>query len=386
MTARTKKGSKEETGKSTSGGVDSKDQLASLLNKYKDDHFNYQKRVDWKISTGSLLIDSEIGGISPSLIRMCGVNNSGKTPQTLELTRNFLKDVPNSKCLWFLAEGRGLSEENKTRCGLKFVYTPEEWEVGTVFVLESNIFEVFINAVKTLVKENPHNIKYAFVVDSVDGLQLRDDSKKEIGESSRVAGVPSLSKRMMQSLSLGMFKFGHLMILISQVTAEISLEMYAKKTDRGGSFSGGNTLLHAADYIFEFDSIHNGDIILDSPTGKFNDGKSNAIGRYARLFINKSIKETAKKKKIVYPIKYGRKPSGIWVEREIVDCLELWKLIPDTTWKSFSPSLLEELEGAGITDLPEKVQGINKMYSLVEERPDLRDFLYKKCLRMINGE
>ena len=222
--------------------------LNSVLEEYKDAHLNNEKRIEWRISSGSLLLDIYLGGgLGPSLVRMCGQNNEGKTPQTLEIVRQFLITVPNSKAFWVIAEGRGLSEENKERCGLKFVYKADEWEVGTVFVLESNIYEVFINAAKRLVNDNPEDIRYCFVVDSIDGLMLQADSIKEINEDNMVAGTPKLSKKMLQNISLKMFRFGHLMILISQVTAAIKLDRYEKQPNRGGDFSGGNSLLHGAD-------------------------------------------------------------------------------------------------------------------------------------------
>lgn len=372
---------KKEENEENKGEVDAnadKNLLSNLLKANKEDHYNYEERVEWRISTGSLLLDSATGGVSPSLWRLCGNNNSGKTPQMLEIVRNFLKDVPNSKALWVIAEGRGLSEENRQRCQLKFVYKPEDWDVGTVFVLESNIFELFINTVKTLVKDNPNKVKYAFVVDSVDGLILRDDSKKEITESSRVAGVPMLSKKMLQSLSLGMFKFGHFMGLISQVTSEIKLDPYTKTPNRGGTFSGGNSLLHGSDYIVSYEPSYASDFILDNPNGKFNDGKSIPIGQNVKIILSKSGKESSKKTQIIYPVKYGRKPSGIWVEREIGDLVLQWELAKKAgAWITFTPSFIEEVKSSGI-EIVEKIQGIDNFYAFFETNQLLVEYLVKK--------
>ena len=365
-----KKNEEEEDGKK-------KNQLGALLKEYKEEHLNYTDKVNWKCSTGSLLLDAATGMVSPGLWRLTGNNNSGKTPQTLEIVRNFLETVPNSKCLWVIAEGRGLSEENVARCGLKFVEDAEQWEIGTVFVLYSNIFELFIAAVKELVKENPDEIRYAFVVDSVDGLTLRDDAKKEVTENNRVAGIPALAKKMMQSLSLGMFRFGHWMGFISQVTAEIKLDQYAKTPDRGGNYSGGNSLLHAANIILNYGSSYAGDFILDNPNGKLNDGKSKPIGQEVRVEIGKALKEASKKQRLTYPIKYGRKPSGIWVEREVGDLVLAWGLaVKAGSWINFAEGTLIDLRRVE-PDFPEKVQGLDKFYKVFEEYPkatkDLRD-------------
>src|SRR5271165_4811449 len=78
----------------------SKDVLKNILEKNKDEHFNFQERVNWKTSTGSLILDLATGGVMPSLWRFCSKSNAGKTPEMLEIIRNIFKDVPNSKALW----------------------------------------------------------------------------------------------------------------------------------------------------------------------------------------------------------------------------------------------------------------------------------------------
>jgi len=361
--------------------------LKSILKEHKSEHFNFLERVDWKVSTGSLLLDVAMGGsINPCLMRVCGHNNEGKTPATLEILRNFLNTVPNSKGFWMIAEGRGLSKENQIRCGLNFVYKEDEWKPGTVFVLESNVFELFIKCVKDFVLENPEDIKYCFVVDSIDGLQLRDDRAKEITEANKVAGCPALSKKMLQSLSLGMFKFGHLMILLSQVTAEIKIEKYAKSPNRGGEFSGGNSLLHASDWILEFQKTgYNDDFILDNPSGKLNDGKSKPIGKWAKVIVQKSALEASRKQLIQYPIKYGRKPSGIWLESECVDMLLAFSLLEKNgAWLSWSHPLYEELKTVD-NEIPEQIQGMDKTRQYLESQPKITGYLVEKFKKTLSN-
>lgn len=367
--------------------LSSKDILSTALKDNKGEHYNFQERVDWKVSTGSLKLDVATGGVRPGLWRITGANNQGKTPQTLEVVRNILKDVPNSKCLWVIAEGRGLSIENRERCGLKFVTDPAEWEVGTVFVLETKIFELFIRTVKDLVTQNESKAVFAFVIDSLDGLILRDDSTKEITESNRVAGVPMMSKKMLQSLSLGMFKFGHWMGLISQVTSEIKIDPYAKTANRGGQFSGGNALLHGSDVILQYEAAYNGDFILDNPKGKFNDGKTKPIGQEVRVTLVKSLLEATKKTMITYPIRHARKPSGIWTEREIGDLLLAWELVEKTgeasSWLAVSESLQSEVKEQISLEMPKKIQGMEKVYAYLEENPALTTYLFKKFSDMM---
>jgi len=370
--------------------ITSSDILNSALKEHKEDHYNFEDTVSWHISTGSLLLDAATGGVSPSLWRLAGTNNCGKTPQMLEIIRNFLRDVKNSKALWVIAEGRGLSEENRTRCGLTFVTKPEDWKIGTVFILQTNVFELFIQVIKDLVKNNSEKIRFAIVVDSVDGLILRDDAAKEITESNRVAGVPMLAKKMLQSLSLGMFKYGHWMGLISQVTAEIKLDPYSKSPNRGGQFSGGNSLLHGSDVIIQYDSPYDGDFILDNPKGKFNDGKTKSIGQNVRCTLIKSLKETTKKVRVIYPIKFGRKPSGIWVEREVGDLLLAWELVKKTSegssWLVFDTQLIAEVKEKTGVVLPEKIQGLEKMYTILEENEVVTKHLFDKFVSLTLGD
>lgn len=363
----------------------SKNILSTVMKDASSEHHNATKKRDWRVSTGSLLLDVATGGIKPSLTRLCGTNNSGKTPQMLEIVRNILKDVPKSKALWVIAEGRGLSEENRARCGLKFVTNPEEWEEGTVFVLYTNIFELVIKIIKDLVKNNPNDNVYAFVIDSVDGLILRDDAAKEVTEANRVAGVPMLAKKMLQSLSLGMFTYGHWMGLISQVTAEIKLDPYSKAPNRGGMFSGGNSLLHGSDVIIQYEPAYPGDFILDKE-GKMNDGKTKVIGQNVKVTMIKSILEASKKTTVVYPIRYGRKPSGIWVEREIADMVLTWGLATRAgAWITFHDSLRKECADNKI-ELPEKIQGMDKLYAFFEENKAATEYLFSKFSDMLSTQ
>ena len=137
--------------------------LKGILEKRQEDHYNDEETVRWKISSGSLLLDAAMGGITPSLIRLCGTFGSGKSAESLEIVRNFLASIPNSKGFWILAEGR-LSDEHKERCGLKFVSNPEDWVPGTVFLLESNIYELIVESIRELMQNNPTNNKYCFVL------------------------------------------------------------------------------------------------------------------------------------------------------------------------------------------------------------------------------
>lgn len=361
------------------------DILKTVLKANSDYHFNFEKDIRWKCSTGSLLLDAATGGITPSLVRLCGPNNEGKTPQALEIMRNFMESAPNARGFWVLAEAR-LSQENRDRCGLKFVNNPEEWTDGTVFIFETNIYEVIIDTIKTLVKNNPNKNCFCFVIDSMDGLVRKDDSDLSAGDSHKVAGPQLLSKKLFQTLSHNMIKYGHLMIAISQQSTEIKIDPYAKNPPRGGSgnFSGGNALLHWADFILEFKATSDNDYILDNPSGKLKDGKSKSIGKFCKVVLEKSTREKSRKQLIQYPIKFGKRPSGVWVEQEIYDLLFNFDLVKSSgAWTYVKEELLSELKGNGL-EVPEKFNGSQKLKDFLEESPQVTTYLYNKFKAFIS--
>lgn len=366
-------------------GMTGNDVLNSLLEENESDHLNFNETVDWKISTGSLLMDAAIKGISPSLVRLCGVSGEGKSAQALELVRQFLTSVDNSKAIWVIAEGRGLSNEHKERCGLKFVYKPSEWEVGTVFVLKTIVYDFLVKTVKKLIDNNPEKTRYCFVIDSFDGLKLKADlEEKEIWDpNQKVAGGPMLSKRFFSTLSLPLFDAGHFVVGLSQQATPIKINQYEKTPENMGMFSGGKGLEHYSDLIIEYQKAGNKDYILDNSDGYVGDGKSKVLGKRAKIVIQKTTVETSRKTSVTYPVKYGRKPSGIWVEREIGDLLIAWELAKKKgAWISFDSSLLEEVKDAGL-EMPEQVNGINKLYEFLEDNQPVSKFLFNKLKGML---
>ena len=82
-----------------SSGPSASDRLLSFLKDNKEDHYNFEDEVYYKVSTGSLNLDiATSGGLCPGLHRFIGMNEGGKTSEALEVTKNFLKTL-NSKVL-----------------------------------------------------------------------------------------------------------------------------------------------------------------------------------------------------------------------------------------------------------------------------------------------
>ena len=227
-------------------------QLGKFLTRNKDSHFNFEEGINWFVSTGSLNLDSAIGGgIEPGILRHAGAPSAGKTSEALEIVRNFFATVPNSWAVYVKTEGR-LSKKVQERSGLKFTTDFEKWGPGVVFILETNIYETIIELMRELVRDNPSKCRYCFILDSVDMVNLKNDFIKKIEDGVKVGGSPLMTKQFLQKTALEFSKKGHLGIYISQKSAEIKLSQYEKGAGRQVDGAGGNALQHLATYVFEF--------------------------------------------------------------------------------------------------------------------------------------
>lgn len=365
--------------------VGSRGLLNSFLKNNKDDHFNYEEQINYRVSSGSLEFDHHLdGGFGPGLHRFVGMNEGGKTSESLEVMKNFLK-MPKAKGVYIKAEGR-LSDEMIKRCGIKFVYDAEDWEDGTCFVFESNIYETVVDLMRQLVTTNDEKNKYCFVLDSVDGLIKKSDNDKKFEEAVQVAGGANIAAHFMKKMSIALGKRGHMAIFISQVRADIKLDPYVKGNVRQTTATGGNALLHFANWIIQFEPRYQGDLILQNPSNKKMDSKTNpAIGHYAKVTVKKSPNEKTNTV-INYPIRYGRTGgNSIWVEKEIVSTLEAWEFIKKAgAWISITDDFRDVLAEGGFS-LPEKVQGENKLFSLIEDDPALCQYLLTYFQNMFNS-
>ena len=198
--------------------------LGKFLKSNKEDHYNFEDDTDYKISSGSLQFDLQLGGgFGPGLHRFTGMNEGGKTSEALEVMKNFLISNRNSKGVYIKAEGR-LSPEMRKRSGIRFVFKAEDWLDGTCFVFESNIYETCVDLMRKLIIENEEKVKYCFALDSVDGLILKNDVDKGFEDSAKIAGGAVIAGAFMKKMSIALAKRGHMAIFISQVRADIKLD------------------------------------------------------------------------------------------------------------------------------------------------------------------
>lgn len=365
-------------------GPSAKNRLSSFLKENKDDHYNYEEEIYYKVSTGSLNLDiATSGGLCPGLHRFIGMNEGGKTSEALEVMKNFLKTVKDSKALLFKAEGR-LSKEIKERSGIKFVSSADEWEDGTCFVFECNIFETVSELMKDLIQNNDEGKKYMFMLDSVDGLMTKGDSLKSMTEATKVAGGAVISSMLMKRISLALSKRGHMAIFISQVRSDIKLDPYAANKDiRQTTATGGNALLHFANWILEFEPKFTKDLILEKPSERYDQIKNKIIGHNVKITIKKSTNETTNSK-VQYPIKYGRKDgSSVWKEYEIIDQILSWEFASAKgAWVTFADEIIEELKKENL-ELKKQHQGIDNLRSYLEDNKPIVDYFYNKFINTL---
>ena len=350
----------------------SKDVLTSFLKSNKEAHFNFQDQQVFNVSTGSLLLDSEIGGglEAPAIIRFTGVSGGGKTSSALLLMNNFLKSVPNSKGFLVKAEGR-LNTNVKSISGVEFTEDPDNWDVGKCFVLKSNIYEIIATLILELIQNNSDNTRYYFLIDSMDALISKNDLSKGFEDSAKVAAGAVLTSNFLKRIMLPLSTFGHICGLISQVRSNVQINPYAKTDPKLTNSSGGNALQHYADWIFEFQPRYKSDQILE---------KDKIIGHWAKILLRKTTNEKDGTE-ILYPIKHGRKNGkSVWVEYEIADILLQWGFAKKAgAWISIDEDLRKEVKSnVASGEIPEKIQGIDQLRSFLEENSEICSYLFDK--------
>jgi RecA/RadA recombinase len=354
--------------KETLGG---KNILSSHLKDNKDSHYNFEDEKIFHISTGSLLLDSELSGSLevPAIVRFTGVSGGGKTSAALLIMNNFLKTVPNSKGFLVKAEGR-LNSNVKRVSGVEFVHDPEEWDNGKCFVLRSNVYENIATLILELIKNNPENTRYYFLIDSMDALISKNDLSKGFDDSAKVAAGAVLTSNFLRRIMLPLSTFGHICGLISQVRSNVQINPYAKGDPKLTNSSGGNALQHYADWIFEFQPRYKSDQILE-------DGK--IIGHWSKILLRKTTNEKDGVE-VTYPIKHGRSDGkSIWTEYEIADMLIQWGFAKKSgAWIAFDEGLIKEIKKNIEKDLPEKIQGMDQLRTFLETNGEICVYLFDK--------
>ena len=341
--------------KKSNEGVSPLDQIESYLKQNKGDHYNYEEDRSYAVSSGSLLLDIEMGGgIGPGIIRASGVTEGGKTSCALSFARNFQK-MDNAMVIYIKSEGR-LSPDMVERSGVDT--SPEKW-----FVFKSNVYETVINLMRELIKNNSTDTRYMFIIDSMDSLVPKNDLEKPPEEANKVAGGALLSSDFLRKLALGLTTRGHICFMISQIRSKVSINPYEKTDPRVTNASGGNALLHYSDWILEFQDRHLKDIISTQPNGK-----GEMLGHWCKVIFKKTPNEKTGSL-VRYPIRYGRVDGkSIWVEYEVVDMLLAWEMATAKgAWITIADDLIEEVKEKTSLELKKQHQGMDNLRKYFEE-------------------
>ncbi|MEY4343162.1 MAG: recombinase RecA, partial [Pseudomonadota bacterium] len=345
--------------------------LSSHLKDNKDSHYNFEDEQIFNVSTGSLLLDSELGGSLevPAIVRFTGVSGGGKTSAALLIMNNFLKTIPNAKGLLIKAEGR-LNSNVKRISGVDFVDKPEDWDNGKCFVLRSNVYENIATLILELIQNNPENTRYYFLVDSMDALISKNDLSKGFDDSAKVAAGAVLTSNFLRRIMLPLSTFGHICGLISQVRSNVQINPYAKGDPKLTNSSGGNALQHYADWIFEFQPRYKSDQIIE-------DGK--IIGHWSKILLRKTTNEKDGTE-ITYPIRHGRSDGkSVWLEYEIADMLIQWGFAKKSgAWIAFDAGLIKDVKEDTEEIIPEKIQGMDQLRTFLEENSKICNYLFNK--------
>ena len=360
----------------------SAEQATSYFKANKADIYNMDKKHDYKVPASSLQLTYETGGgIGPGCHRAVGLTRGGKSSQSFDFMFHFLKGVTNRKALYVKSEGR-LSKEMENRVGVKFVTNPEEWIDGTCLIFECNVFEIIFGFVRELMINNPNGVEYFFLFDCLDSMIRKEDVEKTFDEAARVAGGPLITSVFLKKVGLYLGRHGHIAIFISQIREEIKLNQYVKTVPRQGSASGGFSIQHQSDFVFDFQPRFNGDLIRENP----NDNNSKIIGHFVKVQLLKTDNE----KDLVtvrYPVKYWRTGgNSVWKEYEIFDLLLTWNLIEKSgSWMKVNQTLIDELKGQNI-DIPAQLQGQATWCKWLEDNQLALEYLYKKFLKIVSGK
>lgn len=336
------------------------------LKENKDKHFDFDEEYSYKVSTGSLLLDIEMeGGICPQIIRFCGHVETGKTSLAFLIAKNFQEQVSNSMVVYFNTERR-TPKELIQRSGIDT--NPEK-----LLIHNSKVYDHIDSLMKKLVKDNPDNRRYLFIIDSMDGLVEIDEEKKTIAESSQLGGTAKLNSTFLKRMALALAKGGHTCIMISQFRSTLSVgKSYV--APKAVESSGGYALLHYSDWILEFGHIYpKSDYIWSKPNSE-----GERLGHWCKITFRKTVNEKTGRG-IRYPIKHGQTGGkSVWTEIEVIDVLKAWDLLSKNgAWYTINNNLLNELKQKKF-EIPEKFQGESNIRKYLEQNEDLTKYLFNK--------
>lgn len=362
--------------------------LKSVLKENPDDHFNDldldPKETNYKVTTGSILLDRELGGgLGCGIHRFIGVREGGKTSCALTVAKNFL-DYFGEKAMIIYYKGEGrLDPDLRKRMGIR--------EDDQRFqVIKSNIYELVIDSMRALVRDtrdNPNNkgYHYLFIIDSIDGLITKEEMEKTAEQAAQVGSSARMLSQMLKKISSSLAEYGHMGIFISQERSTVTINPYAPKDQKQGNSSGGNAIQHYANMVLNFKQRNKDDLIFEG-----DDDKGEIIGHYCKVVLLKTTNDNTLTE-IKYPI---RRRKGIWKELEVANfCLEWGVFKKEKTSYIFNDSILSNVDNLDalnkhLEKLSKPIVGAKKYndFFLDEQNKEIVDCLYDFFRKMLITE
>lgn len=356
--------------------------IQKCLDSNPRDHFNYIKPVTYKISTGSLTLDLELeGGIPNSIIRCAGMAEAGKSSFSLNIMRNFLLNKKR-RGLYFVSD-KDLTPNIIERCGVKFVTDVDNWEDGTCYIIRTNVYEMVCNTIGKLLDSRTNEKEYCFILDCMDNFAPKSALEEEnFGDAKQKGGTGAISSHFFQKYNQLLPLLGHMAIMISQFRDSIIIGAQKQPTYKQMNTSGGRSIEHAAAWAFQFEIPQNS---KEDMFWEAEPYKSKKIGHNCIIRFKKSTNEKTGNI-IKYPIIYGRSNgNSIWIEKEIYNMMLFWGHLKSkgAGWLEFDKDFFEELKKVDET-FPTKIQGEDTLIKILESKPKVVEFLYKKYSFVVN--
>lgn len=348
----------------------------------------------FKVSTGSLKFDSITGGgLAPGIIRFFGAYEGGKTSAAIEIANNFLDQAgEKGRVLYIKAELR-LSYDVQARSTRPFVVMRpgqeleaiDEWSDENIFVYTQNIAEDISSFLYGVMEALEKGERLFIILDSLDWVKRRGDLEAFVTEGSQQpAGVAKYMKEFLRNFGPMITEGGHYFVVNSQVSANIKIDKYAGQDQKEFSAVGGNALMHAADWIFQFKPKIKSAQIKENDNAPADEEKNPIIGNMARLAIIKSTNETTGYA-FEYPIKKG---SGVWKEREVIlTLIAVGAIEKSGSWFTLGEKVARVIEKDFRIKLPSnaKFQGLKNLNQIFEENPEMTKYLHKSLVRALNS-
>lgn len=315
----------------------------------------YENYSDEIISTGCPRLDIYLdGGYRPGIIIAFGEEECGKTAFGLSLFRQWqIKYGEKAACLYIDAEGR-LTKRKIVQSGI---------ELNDRFiVVKIGGAEDVYDIAEGIIKDNPDDLKWFIIVDSVDAIGRKEDLEKSLEEAPKMAGGATVQSAALKRLSLPVHSLGHMLYLISQVRV-------SNMTGRGGGSkpSGGNAPRFYSDFTIRF----------KKPWSETYIEKNNEIiGNKSELAFTKTYNEKTGGT-FILPIKRNH-VGGIWLGYSVyMMCVEYGLIEKKGSWVGFSDFMIDasEVEFSRFNLRKFKYQGELNFVERLEKDKEIMDYL-----------